>query len=100
MTGTGGVQAESTMSNTIRAVLTLLGICAFFVLLAVAGLASDVLTRLLTSVDGLLLAMVSLLIAGLFLLMLFVLASEGGLLPSRHKPSGDSSAAGKPGAGK
>jgi hypothetical protein len=99
MTAGGGVQAQPTMSNTIRAVLTLLGICAFFILLAVAGLASDVLTRLLTSVDGLLLLMVCLLIAGLFFLMLFVLASEGGLLPSRHK-DGDSSASSKAGAGK
>jgi hypothetical protein len=88
------------MSNTLRAALTLLGICVFFVLLAVAGLASDLLTRLLTSVDGLLLAMVCLLIAGLFLLMLLVLASEAGLLPSRHKDANDSSAPTKAGAGK
>jgi len=72
-------------SNTTRAALALLGICAFFILLSVAGLASDLITRLLGSIDGLLLAMVCLLIAGLFLLMLVVLASESGFLPSRHK---------------
>jgi hypothetical protein len=72
-------------SNTMRAALALLGICAFFILLSVAGLASDLITRLLGSIDGLLLAMVCLLIAGLFFLMLIVLASESGFLPSRHK---------------
>jgi hypothetical protein len=73
------------MSNTIRAALALLGICAFFILLSVAGLASDFVTRLLGSIDGLLLAMVCLLIAGLFFLMLIVLASESGFLSSRDK---------------
>ncbi len=75
-------------SNTMRAALALLGICGFFILLSVAGLASDLITRLLGSVDGLLLAMVCLLIAGLFLLMLVVLAFESGFLPSRHKHDG------------
>jgi hypothetical protein len=85
------------MSNTMRAALTLLGICAFFILLSVAGLASDLVTRLLGSIDGLLLAMVCLLIAGLFLLMLLVLASEAGFLPSRKHAD---NSAGKAGAGK
>lgn len=75
-------------SNTMRAALALLGICAFFILLSVAGLASDLITRLLGSIDGLLLAMVCLLIAGLFFLMLVVLAFEAGLLHSRHKHNG------------
>jgi hypothetical protein len=87
------------MSNTMRAALALLGICAFFILLSVAGLASDFITRLLGSIDGLLLAMVCLLIAGLFFLMLIVLASESGFLPSRHKRD-DPTAGTAAGAGK
>ncbi len=57
-------------------------------------------TRLLTSVDGLLLAMVCLLTAGLFALMLVVLASESGLLGTHSKSGDQSSAPGKAGAGK
>ena len=55
------------------------------VVLSVSGLASDVLTRLDLDLDGLLLIMVSLLMAGLFLLMLFVIAKDQGWLPGGHK---------------
>jgi hypothetical protein len=85
------------MSNTLKAALSLLGICALIILLSLAGLASDVLSRLLTSVDGLLLLMVCLLMAGLFFLMLVVLAWESGLFPHSSRAS---EASAKPGAGK
>ena len=87
------------MPKTLHAVLALLGICAFIILLSVAGLASDFVTRLLTNIDGLLLLMVCLLMGGLFALMLIVLAKESGLIPSHAKPSADAPAA-KAGAGK
>ena len=80
-------------------VFRLLGLCGIVVLLAVAGLASDFLTRLLTNIDGLLLLMVCLLMGGLFALMLLVLVKESGLIPSHAKPAGEASAA-KSGAGK
>ncbi len=80
------------MSNTSRAIPSLLAICVVVIVLAVLGLASDVITRLLTNVDGLLLAIVCLLMAGLFALMMLVLANEMGLLPSRSKPSGEAAA--------
>ena len=54
-------------------------------MLSVAGLASDFLAHLLSSVDGLLLLMISLMMAGIFALMLFVIASDAGWIPSRHK---------------
>ena len=66
-------------------VLGLVAICLVIVVLSVSGLASDVLTRLDLDLDGLLLIMVSLLMAGLFLLMLFVIAKDQGWLPGGHK---------------
>lgn len=76
-------------------VLGLVAICLVIVVLSVSGLASDVLTRLDLDLDGLLLIMVSLLMAGLFLLMLFMIAKDQGWLPARHK---NESAAAAPGA--
>ena len=66
-------------------ILGLVAICLVIVVLSVSGLASDVLTRLDLDLDGLLLIMVSLLMAGLFLLMLFLIAQEQGWLPASHK---------------
>lgn len=66
-------------------ILGLVAICLVMVALSVSGLASDVLTRLDLDLDGLLLIMVSLLMAGLFLLMLFIIAQEQGWLPGSHK---------------
>ncbi len=76
-------------------ILSLVAICLVIVVLSVSGLASDVLTRLDLDLDGLLLIMVSLLMAGLFLLMLFIIAKEQGWLPGGHKTE---SAAAAPGA--
>lgn len=77
-------------------VLGLVAICLVIVVLSVSGLASDVLTRLDLDLDGLLLIMVSLLMAGLFLLMLFMIAKDQGWLPGGHKT--ESAAAASPGA--
>jgi len=77
-------------------ILGLVVICLVIVVLSVSGLASDVLTRLDLDLDGLLLIMVSLLMAGLFLLMLFIIAKEQGWLPGGHKK--ESAAAAAPGA--
>ena len=66
-------------------ILGLAAICLVIVVLSVSGLASDILTRLDLDLDGLLLIMVSLLMAGLFLLMLFIIAKEQGWLPARPK---------------
>jgi len=76
-------------------ILGLVGICLVIVVLSISGLASDVVTRLDLDLDGLLLIMVSLLMAGLFLLMLFIIAKEQGWLPGGHKKE---SAAVAPGA--
>ncbi len=76
-------------------VLGLVAICLVIVVLSFSGLASDVLTRLDLDLDGLLLIMVSLLMAGLFLLMLFMIAKDQGWLPGGHKTE---SAAAAPGA--
>ena len=85
------------MSNTLRVAIRLVGICAFIILLSIAGLASDFITRLLAAgIDGLLLLMVCLLMGGLFSLMLLVVAMESVLIGSHSK---DADAA-KPAAGK
>jgi hypothetical protein len=77
-------------------VLGLVAICLVIVVLSVSGLASDVLTRLDLDLDGLLLIMVSLLMAGLFLLMLLLIAKDQGWLPAGHKK--ESAAVAAPGA--
>ena len=83
--------------------LGLLAICVIFVVLSLAGLAAAFLTRLITNIDGLLLILISLMMGGLFSLLLLGIANEMGLLPSRKKKQ-DAPAAGpgpaKPGEGK
>ncbi len=74
-------------------ILGLVAICLVIVVLSVSGLASDVLTRLDLDLDGLLLIMVSLLMAGLFLLMLFLIAKDQGWLPASHKKESAAAAA-------
>jgi hypothetical protein len=61
--------------------------CAIMIVLAVAGVVAAFLTRLVTSVDGLLLLMICLMMGGLFSLMLFLTARDEGWLPARHKKS-------------
>ncbi|SRR5579883_1989935 len=66
-------------------VLGLIGICLVIVVLSIGGLASDVVTRLGLDLDGLLLILVSLLMAGLFSLMLFLIVKDQGWIPTRKK---------------
>lgn len=67
--------------------LELVGMSLAIVLLAVAGLASDFLTHLLDSMDGLLLFAICLMMAGVFLLMVLMYARDAGWLPKRRKSS-------------
>jgi hypothetical protein len=73
----------------------LLGMSLVIVLLAVLGLASDFLTHLLSSMDGLLLFMVCLLMGGVFSLMLLLYANDAGWLPKRRRKSADPAAESK-----
>jgi hypothetical protein len=73
----------STQNRILGSVL----VCVTVIVLSVAGLASDFMSRLLSSVDGLLLLMICLLMAGLFSVMLLVLAKEAGLLGKKHPAS-------------
>jgi hypothetical protein len=76
----------STQNRILGAVIT----CVTVIVLSVAGLASDFLSRLLSSVDGLLLLMICLLMGGLFSVMLLVLAKEAGWLGKKHPVSSSS----------
>ena len=71
----------STQNRILGAVI----VCVTVIVLSVAGLASDFMTRLISSVDGLLLLMICLMMAGIFSLMIFVLVKEAGWLPSRSR---------------
>jgi hypothetical protein len=87
-----------TMPNQ-REDISLLAVCAIFLVLSVAGLAAAFITRLITSIDGLLLIMICLMMGGLFTLMLVSVAKDAGWLPSGKKKS-DAAASAKPGEGK
>jgi hypothetical protein len=91
-----GGEAASTMPNEKEG-LGMLAMCTIIVALSVAGVVAAFVTRLVDSVDGLLLLMISLMMGGVFALMLLLTAKEEGWLPSRAKKK-DSSA--KAGAGK
>jgi Na+-transporting methylmalonyl-CoA/oxaloacetate decarboxylase gamma subunit len=79
-------------------VLGLVGICLLIVVLSVAGLVSDFVTRLGLDLDGLLLILSCLLMGALFLIMLVVIAKEQGWLPQRHKKEPAPAPAPKPAA--
>jgi hypothetical protein len=70
----------------------LVAYCAIIIVLSLAGLVAAFLTRLVTSVDGLLLLMICLLMGGLFSLMLFLTARDEGWLPKGHKTTKSSAA--------
>jgi hypothetical protein len=80
---------------TTGELIELLAMCLVIVLLAVAGLASDFLTHLLSSMDGLLLFMVCLLMGGVFSLLLLLYANDAGWLPKRRRKSPDPAAESK-----
>jgi len=71
--------------------LELVGMCLGILILAVLGLASDFVTHLLNSMDGLLLFAVCLLMGGVFTLMLLMYANDAGWLPKRRRKSSESS---------
>lgn len=79
-----------------QGVLSLVGICLLVVVLSVAGLASDFLTRLGLDLDGLLLILVCLLMGLLFSIMLLVIVREQGWIPQRPKKEAVAPAASKP----
>jgi hypothetical protein len=82
-------------------VLGLAGICVVMLLLSFAGVASDFITRLIGNIDGLLLLSICLMMAGLFLWMLYLMGKEEGWLPSRHaKESAANPGPKNPGEGK
>ena len=89
------VSESPTMPNR-REDVSLLAVCAIFLLLSLAGLAAAFLTRLVTNIDGLLLIVICLMMGGLFSLMLFGIAKDAGWLPSPKKKQESA----KPGEGK
>jgi hypothetical protein len=67
--------------------LELVGMSLAIVLLSVIGLASDFITHLLGSMDGLLLFMICLMMAAVFMLLLLMYANDAGWLPKRRGKS-------------
>jgi len=74
---------------TTGKLIELVGMCLGILILAALGLASDFITHLLDSMDGLLLLMICLLMGGVFTLMLLMYANEAGWLPKRHRKSSE-----------
>ena len=68
-----------------NAILGLVGICLLVILLSLGGLVWDFATRLEFDIDGLLLALICLMMGGVFTLMLGLVAKEAGWLPQRSK---------------
>jgi hypothetical protein len=79
--------------DTQREGLGLVAMCAIVILLSVLGLVSAFVTGLVTSVDGLLLLMICLMMGGLFTLMLLLTAKDEGWLPGFGKKENASGAA-------
>jgi hypothetical protein len=68
-----------------QGLLGLVGLCVVTLVLSFAGLISDFVTRLIGNIDGLLLLMICLMMAGLFCGVLYSIAKEQGWLPARRK---------------
>jgi hypothetical protein len=66
----------------------LLVICAVMLVLSVLGILGGLSPRLFGSLDGLLIVAVSLMMALIFGILLFVLAKQRGWLGKRHPDSG------------
>ena len=86
-------------------ILGLVVICIVILAFSFAGVISDFITRLIGNIDGLLLLMICLMMAILFLWMLYSMAEEEGWLPHRHKtakaiPSASTPGPKQPGEGK
>jgi hypothetical protein len=76
--------------------LALMGLCVVTLALSFVGMVSAVVTRLIGNIDGLLLLMICLMMAGLFLGVLYSIAKEEGWLPSGQKSSQAASAGSSP----
>jgi len=72
--------------------LGLAAICLAVILSSIAGMVAALLTGLLPSLDGLLLVLVCLMMAAIFTSPLLALAKQNGWLPSRGKKPKASSA--------
>ena len=68
-----------------NAILGLMGVCLVVILLSLGGLVGDFATRLEFDIDGLLLALICLMMGGVFTLMLGMIAKEAGWLTQRSK---------------
>ena len=68
-----------------RGVLALVGLCVLVAVLSIIGLASDFLTHLGLSLDGLLLILVSLMMAAIFGMTAFSIVKDLGWLPRRRE---------------
>jgi hypothetical protein len=79
--------------------LDVAGICLLFILLSVVGIIWDATSGLLTSgIDGIMLAAICLMMAGIFAIMLLVVLHSAGLLPKFGKPKAETaSTPAKPG---
>jgi len=71
----------------------LVGVCLAVIVVSVFGLASDFITHLLGSLDGLLLLMISLMMVLIFGLILLSIAKDEGWLGHKDTAAADSSAA-------
>jgi hypothetical protein len=81
-----------------RGILILVGVCALVVLLSLFGFVSAFLTHLDLSLDGLLLILISLMMAAIFALTLLSMLKEAGLLPAPRKAEAPQAAAAPPAA--
>ena len=65
------------------------GICLLFIVISILGIVWDVASGLITSgIDGIMLAAICLMTAGIFALMLLVVLHSAGMLPKFGKESG------------
>jgi hypothetical protein len=72
------------------------GICLLFIVISILGILWDIASGLITSgIDGIMLAAICLMMAGIFAIMLLVVLHSAGMLPKFGKESGKESGKGK-----
>lgn len=83
-----------------RSSLSLVALCAIVILLSLGGLAWAIIAGIALTLDGLLLVFTCLLMAGIFFLMLLILAKEHGWirLPSKKAAAAPAKSVGAPAA--
>ena len=70
------------------------GICLLFIVISILGIVWDVASGLITSgIDGIMLAAISLMMAGIFALMLLVVLHSAGMLPKFGKAKTETASA-------